>query len=138
MKIRKAELWDLEEIIILNKIDDYENPDIYIKCAIENWLVKVAIMNNVVVWFSLLELVWWNTPLVALVKIHPLFQRKGIGRSLMQSSEDILIEKWYTFCCSSTMYDNISARKFHQALGFVETWVLNFPHGREVFYRKDM
>ena len=34
MEIRKAIISDIENIILLNKLDDYENPDLYIHEAI--------------------------------------------------------------------------------------------------------
>ena len=138
MEIRKAIISDIENIILLNKLDDYENPDLYIHEAILKWLVQLAVLNKIIVWFTLIELVWWNTPLLALIKIHPNFQRKWIGKRLILSSENILKEKWFNVYCSSTIRENNSARKFHDALRFKEVWILNLPHWQEIFYIKDI
>lgn len=138
MEIRKAELKDLQDIIVLNVIDDYGNPDIFIQDSIKNWLVWVAIVDDTIVAFSLYQIIWWNTAFHALVKVHPDYQWQGIGTALTITTENKLKKEWFNSLTSSTEESNTLARKFHEKLNYMEIWILDLPHGKEVFYRKDL
>jgi len=138
MEIRKAKITDLQEIIDLNKIDDYWNPDEFMKDMVTKWQILIIKENDQIVWFSLFQIIWWNTPFYSLAKIHPDYQRKGLGSKLTQQLELIIKEKGFNFYCSSTTQDNKSAIGFHVKLWFQEIWLLNLPHGKEIFYRKEI
>ena len=138
MKIREAKLHDLQDIIVLNKIDDYGNPDEYIRDSIKNWQTQVAIVGDRIVGFSLYQIIWWNTAFHALAKVHPNNQWQGIGTALTTATENKLKEAGFDSLTSSTEESNTLARKFHEKLSYIEIWILDLPHGKEVFYRKDL
>lgn len=58
MEIRKAELSELDEIVELNRVDDYENPDVFISNSINDDRLLVVTVEGVIVGFSLYQLVW--------------------------------------------------------------------------------
>ena len=58
MEIRKAELSELDEIVELNRVDDYENPDVFISNSIDDGRLLVVTVEGVIVGFSLYQLVW--------------------------------------------------------------------------------
>lgn len=138
METRQAELTDLQDIIDLNKIDDYGNPDDFIWDSIKNWRVFVAETNNTIVWFSLYQVIWGNTPFLALVKVHPKYQNKWYWSALVGVTENRLKDNDFSSLTSSTEEKNTGAQNFHESLGFTKIWVLTLPHGREVFYRKEL
>lgn len=116
MKIIPASTHHLEEIIEVNKFIDYGNPDCYIHDSIKNGLVFVAIDDGKVIGFSLYQVVWGNTPLLALVKVHPNYQGKGIGTKLVEATEKKLKKEGFHSYTSSTEEKNSYSQKFHNKL----------------------
>ena len=138
MKIIPATHKHLSEIIELNKIVDYENPDSFMKESVDLWRVLVGIEDNRVVWFLLYQELWGNTILLALIKVHSDFYGQGIGSQLLQDFEILLQNKWIKSYISSTMPDNIWAQRFHTKRWFTHIWDLQMYHGNEMFYRKEL
>lgn len=138
MDIRQAEIGDLNDITRLNKIDDYGNPDCYIKDSIKNSCVFVAESDVEIVWFSLYQVIWGNTAFLALVKVHPNYQNQGIWSLLVKTTEDKLKQDGFSSITSSTEDKNTRSQNFHTKLWFVRIWMLDLPHGKEIFYRKEL
>lgn len=138
MKIIPAAHEHLSEIIELNKIVDYENPDSFMKESVDLWRVLVAIKDNSVVWFLLYQELWGNTIFLALIKVHSDFYGQGIGSQLLQDFEILLQNKWIKSYISSTMPENEWAQRFHLQKEFKHIWDLQMYHGSEIFYRKEL
>jgi len=138
MEIRKAELSDMERIIEINNIVDYGQPDEFIKKCISNDGVLVAIKNDTIVAFLLYQNIWWNTILLALLKVHSDFYSQGIGSKLLEYFENMLRDMWISSYTSSTMQDNPWAQNFHMKNWFKNIGTLDMHYGSEIFYRKDL
>ena len=110
--IKLAQRHYLQEIITLNKIDDYGNPDSFIEECILSERVEVVLKDKKVVAFSLYQIIWGNTVFLALVKVHPDYQWNWIGTSLVKSFEDKMRSEWHTSYLSSTEKINILSQNF--------------------------
>ena len=138
MKIRKADINDINQIITLNKIVDYDNPDNFFEESIQLGRVLVASDNGRILWFLLYQELWGNTTILSLIKIHSDYYQKGIGTKLLNEFESILRDNWRKSYISSTMLNNIWAQTFHDKSGFVSIGELRMNCGDEKFYKKNL
>lgn len=138
MEIRIAVLEDLKEIIRLNKIVDYWNPDSYIRESIQSWNVFVICDDDTILGFLLYQEIWGNTTFLTLIKILPNYYNRWLGTQLLSYFENILLSRGISSYVSSTTSDNDWAQNFHLKNGFQNIWTLNMNHGWEVFYRKEL
>ena len=138
MEIRKAALPDLQDIVTINNIVDYGQPDDFIKKCIIDETVFVYVHKWKIIAFLLYQNVWGNTILLALLKVHSDYYSQGIGTVLLEYFENILQAQWIDRYASSTMSDNIWAQRFHNKNNFIEIGTLDMHYGSEIFYRKDL
>lgn len=138
MKIIQAQEQHLEEILQINKVYDYGNPNIFIEESILKWKVLIALVWDKVVGFLLYQYIWWNTLFLALVKVLPYYQWQWIGSELISSFEESGKQRGDKKYLSSTEEKNIQSQKFHQKLWFKKIGTLDMPHGREVFFIKEI
>lgn len=138
MKIIHAQDIHLSEILIINKIYNYGNPDDFIFQHIQLGQVLVAMKDKKVVGFLLYQYIWWNTLFLALVKVLPEYQNIWIGTSLIQKFEMDAKNKWNMNYISSTELTNANSQKFHEKLWFQQIGLLDMPHWEEIFYTKDL
>lgn len=138
MNIRKAELNDLQQIITLNKIVDYEQPDYFIIESIDLWRVFVIENSWGIAWFLLYQNIWGNTILMSLLKIHSNFYRQWLWSQLLDYFEEFLRTQWIHWYVSSAMLDNHWAQIFHEKKNFQDIGILNMGYGKEKFYKKDL
>jgi len=138
MEIRKAEIQDLDRIIELNQIINYENPDDFMLNSISEGQVFVSIEDQKITGYLLYQLIWWNTPFIALIKIFPDFQKKWYGKALIDICEQEFKSKGLRYYYSSTGSENGWAQIFHEKLWFSGIWDLKMNFWDEIFYRKDL
>lgn len=137
MEIIQAQKEHLQEIININNFVNYWNPDSFIEESIHNWYVQIVIQDKKVLGFSLYQIMWGNTVFLALLKVHPEYQWKGIWTKLIDEFENTIRNKYSSYC-SSTEEKNILSQKFHDKLWLQKIGILDMPHGKEVFYRKEL
>lgn len=135
--IQLAQINDLKEIITLNKIVDYHQPDEFMKESILAWKIFIYKDQEKIKGFLLYQDLWGNTILLSLLKVHSDFYKQWIGTSLLKYFENFLQEKGIKSYMSSTMSDNIWAQIFHEKKEFKNVWTLEMHYGNEIFYRKD-
>ncbi len=82
------------------------------------------------------EVIWGNTAFLSLLKIHPRFQQRGIGKKLVSLLEKRLTECGYKSYVTSTELINPYTKNFFPSLGFSHIGELSMQHGVEVFYLK--
>lgn len=136
--IEQAEKHHLREILEINLVIDYENPDDFVEYCLEKGYVAVYIEDDTVKAFSLYQLIWGNTLMLTLVKVLPECQGNWIGTSLIADFEEKMVQIWYKKYLSSTEKTNVLSQKFHSKLGFKEIGLLSMPHGEEIFYEKKL
>lgn len=138
MKIIPAQEQHLREILQINKVYDYGNPDIFIQESISRWEVLIATTWENVVGFLLYQYIWGNTLFLALVKVLPDYQWQWIGGELISSFEESGKQRGDKKYLSSTEEINTPSQEFHKKLWFKEIGTLDMPHGREVFFIKEI
>ena len=138
MKIRKAKIGELQEIITLNKIVNYHQSDSFMKESVMSWRVFVIAWKDGIKGFLLYQELWGNTTLLSLLKVHSSFYQKWIGTKLLEYFEEYLKKQWITSYMSSTMPDNAWAQVFHKKKGFQYIGTLDMHYGDEIFYRKEL
>lgn len=138
MKIRKANKLDLKNILVINKIFDYWNPDTFIELSINLWQVYVCEIDDKIVWFLLYQILWWNTPFLSLIKIMNEYQWKWYWSKLLEELEIELNDIWYnSYICSTELVNNLS-QKFITANNFKKIGALKMNHWEEFFYIKEI
>lgn len=138
MEIRKAVLSDLQDIVSINNIVDYGQPDNFMKKCIIDETVLVYIDKWKIIAFLLYQNIWGNTILLALLKVHSDYYSQWIGTELLGYFENMLSDQWIHTYTSSTMSDNTWAQRFHNKNNFIEIGSLDMHYWSEVFYKKDL
>lgn len=127
---------------ILQKIyfESYEgvNQEYYEKTPEEfrdylDWLIRksgdgfiVAIKNNEIIGFLVIDLDWYDEKLKTTVgEIHEIcvrkkFQRKGIGKMLVQYAEKLAKKQKLNYLCGWVGIENFTSLNFFKKLNFVE------------------
>jgi ribosomal protein S18 acetylase RimI-like enzyme len=131
--------YDITDILDLNAFIDYSNPEEFILSELHLWHIYIAKQNHThVVWFCLIQYIWWNTPLISLIKIYPDFQKQWIGTKFIEKLKERFRIEWYLFFLASTMKENTISQKFLERNGWKNIWILDMPHGKELFYQYDL
>lgn len=110
------------------------HPDEFWDTRITEKRVFIAKDNNQSIGLLCYTTWWGNTPFLELVHIQDSYQRRGIGRSLLQEMAKEVRSKNFKKLISSCEQDNDDSHAFHNALGFIKLNSLELPHGEEQFY----
>lgn len=138
MNIRFATKNDISAIEKINTFFDteYENPsDFFLESILHNRLL-VAKKKEKIIGYLVYQILWGNTPILALVRVHPDFQRKNIGQEMVLFFEEELRKKGFTEYISSHEIVNIISENFHKKLEMKCIGKLEMIYGKEKFYRK--
>ena len=138
MHIKKAGRNHLSWLVAINKIIDYDNPDEFILESIEWGRVFVALSDKRVIGYLLYQVIWGNTPFLALLKILPDFQGQWLGTKFIHVFEEEVSELWYKSYISSTGVENTGSKIFHEKKWFSQIGTLDMPFGGEVFFKKEL
>jgi len=138
MHIRTATTADWPTLEALNHVIDYEQPKPFMLESVELGRVIIAELNGKPVGYGLWQIIWGNTPLLALVKVFPEDQRQGAGSALVAEFEKRISAEGFKNYISSTMANNPDGKAFHTKMGFEEIGTLNTQYGDELFYKKDL
>lgn len=136
MIVRQANVEDAIDILEINKMIDYGNPEEFIRESIILEKVYVCILEEKIVGFLLYQKIWGNTIFLSLIKILPRYQRQWLWSKLLAIFESNIKESWYVEYVSSTEKRNKLSQKFHEKHNFKIIWDLNMSHGNELFYMK--
>lgn len=138
MHIRLATAADWGALEALNKIIDYHQPEAFMHEHIKLERVLVVELEDQVIGYALWQVIWGNTPLLALVKVFPKYQKKGAGSALITEFEARIKRDGFKNYMSSTMTNNELGQSFHVKKGFAPIGTLHMHYGDEIFYRKDL
>ena len=138
MHIRLATAADWPALEALNAVIDYSQPEAFMHEQIKLERVLVAECKGEVIGYALWQIIWGNTPLLALVKVFPEHQKKGAGSALISAFEERIKAQSFSSYISSAMANNPLGKSFHTKKGFGEIGLLHLPTGDELFYRKNL
>jgi L-amino acid N-acyltransferase YncA len=136
MKIRMATKDDWPTLEALNKVIDYSQPKPFMLENVKLGRVLVAEIGGRAIGYALWQIIWGNTPLLALVKVFPEDQLKGAGKAINREFEKRIKADGFKNYLSSTMANNPDGKVFHVQMGFTEIGTLKMHYGDELFYRK--
>lgn len=89
--------------------------------------------------YARLEYLWSKLPYLALIRVAPVHQRQGVGRSLLAFLEEELRARGHAALLSSSQADESEPQAWHRRQGFAECGILagvNSGGVGEVFFRK--
>lgn len=128
--------FSLEELIEAfgGEIPEYHPPE-FIQARMNSGYVFLAQVDDKPTGLLIYSIWWGNCPFIELIKIHPEFQRVGIGSQLLDAAKAELKEKGFIELISSTEAINNMGLAFHQKQGFKPLNSLQLPHGEEKFFK---
>jgi ribosomal protein S18 acetylase RimI-like enzyme len=112
-----------------------------IKSKIEINEIIVAEVGARIVGYLRLEYLWSTLPYIALIFVQEEYQRRGIGRAILEFVEAFLRGKGYTVLLSSSQVNEPPPQAWHRAIGFEECGILTGISEDgigEVFFRKSL
>ena len=118
--------------------NDYNNPESFYLESIENSRLLALEVDKKVVGFLVFQILWGNTPFLALIKISRDFQRQGLGKKMINIFEKKLKKLGFKNYISSSEEINEIGKIFHKKLGFKNIGSLNMIYGKEIFFIKDL
>lgn len=108
---------------------------------IEEREVIVAEINDSLVGYVRLEYLWSRIPYIALIRVLPEYQRRGVGTALLSYTEEFLREQGHKALYSSSQVDEVEPQAWHRHVGFEECGIIagiNEGGIGEVFFRKPL
>jgi ribosomal protein S18 acetylase RimI-like enzyme len=129
---------DLVDILEFNKsfAHEYKHDLSFFDEGIISQRVFVARKDSQLAGYLIWQVIWGNTPFLALIRVAPPFRGKGLGTSLLKLCEKKLKAGGYKALVSSSEASNQEGRDFHRKKGFREIGIVEMGYGPEVFYRK--
>jgi ribosomal protein S18 acetylase RimI-like enzyme len=88
-----------------------------------------------------LEYLWSQIPYIALIRVMPQHQRRGVGKAMLRFVEEHLKGKGHRALYSSSQADEPEAQEWHRSIGFEECGVIsgiNKGGIGEIFFRKHL
>ena len=124
-------------------------------CVVEDTLITERVMrqkitNNEIIVAELdgelggylrLEYLWSTIPYIAMVFVIEAYRKEGIGKRILEFTEDFLREHGHEIFLSSSQVNEPEPQAWHRSMGFEECGVLNgINEGGigEVFFRKKL
>src|ERR1700739_3371289 len=119
IQISQAEQSDLDSILAINQHFSYlySHEESYLQQQIAAGRVFLARSGEQVVGYLIYELIWGNTPFLALIRVLPEFQRKGIGSALFKELERALKQSGFKALVGSSTAGEIG-NEFQVKMGF--------------------
>ncbi len=117
---------------------DYENPEIFYQESIKNSRVLVVEIDGKIVGFLVFQILWGNTPFLALIKVLPSFQKRGLAKKMVKILEEKMKKMGFKKYISSTENSNLVGNIFHKSLGFKPIGKLDLIFGQENFFIKNL
>ena len=136
ISIRFAVAADLDFV----RQDQYLPPEL-VQRKIEWQEIIVAELNGSLAGYLRLEYLWSKIPYIALIRVLPEYQRRGIGKAILKFVGDSLREQGHTVLYSSSQVDEVGPQGWHRHVGFEECGIvagINEGGIGEVFFRKQL
>lgn len=101
------------------------SPNVYIREEVLRRKIEwqefiVAEKGGESVGFIELEYLWSLVPYMALIKVLPEHREKGIGKRLLEFTEEFLVSKGHKELYSSSQENEAAPQKWHKHVGFSE------------------
>lgn len=140
IKIRTATPSDIGDVLRINEFfsNAYSHREEFFREGLTAGRIIVADQNGTVVGYLIYEVLWGNTPFLALVKVAPESRGQGVGKKLLGALEEKLQKENFAALVSSSEEVNQSGNEYHQKMGFKNIGTVEMIYGKEVFYRKDL
>ena len=133
IKIRFANLSDLAW---LNRHEKWVSKSTK-KQNIEQKQYIVVELNSKLIGALRYELWWGHLPFLAIIWVEDEYQKKGIGKSLLNFLEEYLRKNKYSKLLSSS--DDSGAQKWHLKVGFKKSgYIDNLQKEKEVVFFKEL
>ncbi|MBI5414417.1 GNAT family N-acetyltransferase [Candidatus Peregrinibacteria bacterium] len=99
----------------------------------------IAKDSKKIIGYMCYSVLWGTLPFVHFIRIHPLWQRKGVGSFLLQFLEKKIKTEKFSCLLSSTEHDNRNSFSFHKKNGFSSCGKIKFNKKEtEVFFIKNI
>lgn len=137
LKIRLARADDLAWCVET----DPRLPVEVLKRKIELHEVILAEVESRIIGCLRLEYLWSVVPYVSVIYVWEDYQRRGVGRAILEYTEAFLASKGHKVLLSSSQVDEPEPQAWHRAVGFRECGIIsgiNDGGMGEVFFRKDL
>ncbi|WP_207910928.1 GNAT family N-acetyltransferase [Paenibacillus albiflavus] len=135
IEVRFGRLEDLEDVIN----GDQSVADHILKWKLENQEIILAEENKELVGYLRLEYLWSKYPYIGLIIVNPEYRGRGIGKRMLEYSQDYLTSKGLKSLYSSSQVNESEPQKWHRKMGFEECGILNGINSGnigELFYVK--
>lgn len=131
--VRFAQISDL----VFVSQDHFISPQIITR-KIQNQEVILAELNQQPVGYLRLEYLWSIVPYISLISIESAFQRRGVGRALLDFTIDFLAKGGHQWLYSSSQADEPEPQAWHRHMGFQDCGLIagiNKGGVSELFFR---
>ena len=128
-----------DEATILS-FESYLNKGRLNQCVLNNEII-LASNDGTVVAYLRFQLFWTYLPYLALIKVHPHFQRQGLGTALLAFLENHLQSLGFSKLLSSSTANEFDPQTWHLKTGFKEAgfiFGINQNNIGEVFFIKEI
>ena len=100
----------------------------------------VAVSDGEIAGFLQLEYLWSKAPYIALIRVLPEHQRRGLGKGMLQFVESFLFGRKYRSLYSSSQADEPEPQEWHRRVGFMECGIINGINDGidEIFFCKSL
>ncbi len=108
---------------------------------IQNNEILFASFKGNIVGYLRYQLFWSKLPYLTLIKINLEYQRRGIGKSMLQFLERHLISLGFHKLLSSSTANEQNPQLWHKSVGFIETGFINGLNQNnigEIFFTKEL
>ena len=140
MRIEWANEPDFLAILKINESFShvYSHHESFFKEGIAGGRVLIAREGDRAVGYLIYQVLWGNTPFLALVRVLPKYRGKGLGRQLLSVCEEKLKKDGFRALVSSSEKMNEEGNMFHTKIGFKNIGTVEMIYGEEVFYKKEL
>jgi N-acetylglutamate synthase-like GNAT family acetyltransferase len=136
VSVRFATLADLEFVQ-----QDHYLPAEIVRRKVEWQEVVVAEWDGCAAGYARLEYLWSHIPYLALIRVLPEYQRRGVGQAMLRYLEEQLCAQGHTALYSSSQADEPEPQAWHRRVGFAECGIIegiNKGGVGEIFFRKPL
>lgn len=140
-KIEWANQSDLPSVYAINEFfsdKEYSHTKSFFEEGIVAKRLAIAFCDSKPAGYVIYQVLWGNTPFVALLRVLSVFQGKGLGKMLMEMVEEKMRSEGYAALISSSEEVNDGGKAFHEKMGFERIGTLDMIFGEEIFFKKKL
>lgn len=120
---------------------DLHVPEEVLRRKIELHEVILAEVEDRIIGCLRLEYLWSLVPYISVIYVWEDYQRRGVGRAILEYAQELLVGKGHKVLLSSSSADEPAPQAWHRAVGFRECGFIagiNEDGIGEVFFRKEL